>query len=256
LDTNEPFYVGIGRKGTNFTTLIKEYPRAYTKNNRSEFWFNITKKTDYSVEIIYETTSFIEIQEKEIEFIKLYGRKDLNEGSLVNLTDGGITFKNVSNLSKTKMSASQKGKKLSKESITKRTNSRKGKYLGDNNVLSKEVYVYDIEGNFIKRIESIHLASILLNCSYSSIHRILNNKAHSVNGYRFSHKFEKKLKPIIKKKLVKAIRCYSIDNGEKKIFMVFSSISNAAKYFNGDGSFISKVCRTYKKAYGYFWEYI
>jgi len=34
---------------------------------------------------------------KEIEFIELYGRRDLNKGTLVNLTDGGEDIANPSN---------------------------------------------------------------------------------------------------------------------------------------------------------------
>jgi len=81
LDKNEPFYIGIGQ-----TT---KYKRAYNKSRRSELWKNIVNKTDYLVEIVYDNLTLEEAKEKEKELIKLYGRRDLNLGPLVNMTDGG-----------------------------------------------------------------------------------------------------------------------------------------------------------------------
>lgn len=85
-DTNEIFYIGIG-KNTN---------RAYNKYSRSKVWKDVVFKTDYIVEILYNNLSWDEACLKEIQLIKLYGRKDLNLGTLVNLTDGGSGFNNVS----------------------------------------------------------------------------------------------------------------------------------------------------------------
>jgi hypothetical protein len=81
LDKNEPFYIGIGSDMTN--------KRANEKARRSKFWKKIVAKTDYEIEILFDDISFEEAKVKEIEFIKLYGRKDLNTGCLVNMTDGG-----------------------------------------------------------------------------------------------------------------------------------------------------------------------
>ena len=78
-DTNEVFYVGIG----------KTEKRAYDKNGyRSDFWHNIAQN-GYDVEIIFDDLSWEHACEKEQEFISLYGRRDLGEGTLVNMTDGG-----------------------------------------------------------------------------------------------------------------------------------------------------------------------
>lgn len=85
LDKNEVFYIGIGSDNNG------NHTRAFckSKTKRSEFWINITKKTDYKVEIILDDLSWSDACLKEIEFISLYGRKDLNLGTLVNLTNGG-----------------------------------------------------------------------------------------------------------------------------------------------------------------------
>jgi hypothetical protein len=81
LDKNEPFYIGIGSD--------KNYLRAYNKKGRSFSWKDIAYKFKYEVEIILDNLTWEEACIKEIEFIKLYGRKDLNIGPLTNLTDGG-----------------------------------------------------------------------------------------------------------------------------------------------------------------------
>ena len=79
LDKNMPFYIGIS----------KNNKRPYTKRGRNSYWNNIVKLTDYEVEILFENVDENFAKEKEIEFIKLYGRKDIGTGILCNLTDGG-----------------------------------------------------------------------------------------------------------------------------------------------------------------------
>lgn len=81
LDTFEIFYVGIGSD--------VRYKRAYNKINRSFWWKNITNKHKYQVEIVQEGLSLGDAKELEIFLISLYGRKDLNKGSLVNMSNGG-----------------------------------------------------------------------------------------------------------------------------------------------------------------------
>jgi hypothetical protein len=81
LDKNEPFYIGIGSDNN--------YKRAYSRFKRSKFWNNIASKTEYSVDILIDNLTWEEACEKEREFIALYGRVNLNTGTLVNLTNGG-----------------------------------------------------------------------------------------------------------------------------------------------------------------------
>lgn len=85
LDIGEPFYIGIGTKRYKNS----EYSRANIKSVRTNYWKNITNKTEYEVEILLESDDYEFIKQKEIEFIALYGRRDLGKGTLVNLTDGG-----------------------------------------------------------------------------------------------------------------------------------------------------------------------
>jgi hypothetical protein len=80
LDKNEPFYIGIGNN---------DYRRSKSKRSRNSMWHNITKKTDYEVEIILDDLTWNEACKKEKEFISIYGRRDLKTGILCNMTDGG-----------------------------------------------------------------------------------------------------------------------------------------------------------------------
>lgn len=84
LDTNEVFYVGI-----SLDNRKNKFIRAYNSHKRSKFWRNIVSKTDFEVEIMQCNLPKTILFNKEREFIKLYGRKDLGSGTLVNMTDGG-----------------------------------------------------------------------------------------------------------------------------------------------------------------------
>ena len=81
LDKNEPFYIGIGSDLT--------YKRANEKTRRNDIWNRIVMISGYRVEIMVDDISFSDAKKKEIDLIKLYGRKDKNNGTLCNLTDGG-----------------------------------------------------------------------------------------------------------------------------------------------------------------------
>lgn len=124
LDTNQPFYIGIGKKPKRYNGHNTEYKRAFTKQSRNSYWKNIVDKTDYKVEILWESESLREVQLKEIEFISMYGRKE-DGGTLANMTSGGeFTSQEVSRHRKSyevsdetraKISKANKGRKSSEE---------------------------------------------------------------------------------------------------------------------------------------------
>lgn len=79
LDTNEIFYIGIG----------KTEKRAYEKDGRNLYWNRISNFAGYYVEIIHQSISWEEACEFEKFYIQKYGRRDLRTGILCNLTNGG-----------------------------------------------------------------------------------------------------------------------------------------------------------------------
>jgi hypothetical protein len=107
LDKNEPFYIGIGGDEEG------KYERAYNKNHRTNYWKYIANKTKYRVEIILDDLNWSDACKKEIEFIRLYKRKDSKNGILVNMTDGGDGANGVIRSKETclKISESHKGNK-------------------------------------------------------------------------------------------------------------------------------------------------
>ena len=81
LDTNEVFYIGIGKNDN--------YKRASYRHHRTLHWNNIIKKCGWSVIIVFDNLTWLDACQKEKELIKKYGRIDLGTGCLVNFTGGG-----------------------------------------------------------------------------------------------------------------------------------------------------------------------
>lgn len=110
-DTNEVFYIG---KGNNLDKRVSPYSRARCKNRRHDYWKRIVAKNNgaVTVEIIFECDTEEQANIKEIEFIALYGRKDLGKGTLINFTDGGEGAKGaiMSDSVKKKHSIAMQGK--------------------------------------------------------------------------------------------------------------------------------------------------
>lgn len=134
LDKNVPFYIGIGNK--------KCFYRAFEINDkkRNLIWNKIYKKTKIKIEILFENISKEDAFLKEKEFIKLYGRIDLNTGTLCNLTDGGDGIWNCKRSDETKLKLRMKkigklnpqyGKKQTEDTIRKKIISLTGQKRSD-----------------------------------------------------------------------------------------------------------------------------
>lgn len=174
LDKQEPFYIGIGKMRSKYSnTLESKYERAYS-TKRSLFWKKITNKAKYKVEILLESDNEDFIKNKEIEFIKLYGRKDLKLGTLCNLTDGGEgCFNRINSLERNKkISEALKLRVRTKETYDK---VRKSKY--------KQIVRSDG-----KEYNSLTEASKELNISIAAISKVLKNDKYSTRGYKWKYK--------------------------------------------------------------------
>lgn len=193
LDTDEVFYVGVGQKYKNFTSYTTEYRRAFEyKYNRTKFWKNIINKTKYEVEILMESDDYDFILRKEIEFIKLYGRRDLDEGTLVNLNNGGGGNKGYKYSQEQKEKLSIKMKKFLLE----------GKL--DKFINKIKIYQYDLEGNFVKEWESIHSAEKFYNTK-GAISHSLKSKSMSSMGAIWSYIKQDKIENLQIKKTKKLL---------------------------------------------------
>ncbi len=177
LDKNEVFYIGIGTytrtKSLNNTKSL--YARAYNIKSRNNIWKKIVNKTKYEIEILIESDNQEFIKEKEIEFIKLYGRINLKTGTLSNLTDGGDGVRNIiwTEESRKKISNLNKGNIISREVVDAISTYK-----------SKPIIGYQIDGDSILIFNSIKEAKIHFN-SETNISKCLQGKIKTSNGYNW-----------------------------------------------------------------------
>ncbi len=221
LDKNQPFYIGVGTKKSFIKdwTRTSAYYRANEKGGRNKIWCNIVNKTPYVVEILLESNNEDFIFEKEIEFIKLYGRIDKKTGTLANLTDGGRGTKRLIISKKAKILSSnrakgntyrkgikasdetraliralQLGRKLLPESIEKRTKTRQSRgvwhtkdskdKIGKSN--SKKLMRQNLVTKEIEYYESCHAASIIVGLSYQRISELCKNNM-TMKNYKWNY---------------------------------------------------------------------
>ena len=205
LDTNDIFYIGIG----------KTEKRAYSLYGRNPIWKSIVKKSGYKVEIIHNEISRETACELEKFYIQKYGRKDLGLGLLVNLTDGGEGLPNLSpeikkehslRVSKTRIESGvakgvnnpmygkigelspHYGKKRPEHSLVMKGKSKPEGFsekcrinkTGEKNLQSKlkDIDIIWIKNNFIKHHIQYGLTPISkkYNVSIATISNIVNNK--------------------------------------------------------------------------------
>jgi hypothetical protein len=117
-NSGECFYVGIGSP-----------KRAFDFFNRSVLWKRYTQKHGRPiVEIVKEKVGLSEAAAIERRLIKLYGRMNIGNGNLLNLTDGGDGTNGFNHDKQTriKMSLSKMGRKVPIEVVEKISNTNKG----------------------------------------------------------------------------------------------------------------------------------
>lgn len=182
LDKNEPFYIGIGSDMTN--------KRASERARRSELWKKIVAKSDYEIEILFDDITYDEAKLKEIEFIKLYGRIDLNNGTLANLTDGGDGTINPSQESRLKMSQIHKGRKNS-DALMELLINRKGKknpafgITGARCKNFKGFIEVSKDGIYIGKYEGIRHCAESLGVAATKVSAVINGRRNHTGGYTF-----------------------------------------------------------------------
>lgn len=241
LDTNEPFYIGIGSR-IEREMYTGDTIRAKSKSHRSRFWKNIVSVTDYFIDILYESDCYDEIKKKEIEFIKLYGRKNLGLGPLVNLTDGGdgnlgwIPSEEWKNGLRNILIDGYKNKKRRKN--------------------NKKIYQYDLEGNFIKEWESKKEAAAFIGVFPSA----LAPKFTQRKGFQWRSEFlGDKIDSVDVGIIQNRNGIMMLDKDTEEIIKTFESIKEALEYLGKKstfGSVLRRSCKDhFRVIYGYKWRY-
>lgn len=202
LDTNKPFYIGIG------SDIKGRYTRAYQKNNRNVDWYSIIKQTSYKVEIMLDGLPLNQLYESEKFFINYYGRVQ-DGGLLVNKSLGGkfgklgtkdsIETRLKKSLAaqqpktecwKKSQSISRKGKPRGKLSWLENNKERSDKISkalrGNTNREKKPILQLDINNNLINEYNSITEALSLT--KIKGIGNALTNRAKTAGGYVWKYK--------------------------------------------------------------------
>jgi hypothetical protein len=229
LDTNEPFYIGIGTKYNH----RKDYTRAKARGKqRNKIWRAITQRVDYIVEILFECDDYDFIKRKEVELIIQYGQIIKNNGTLCNLTDGGEGTKGHIN--------------------TERW---------------KPIYIYTKDGIFYYEFQNIPKCAKFLKCSKNTI-TASYNKNHLIKGFIIKDYKVDSVEPIldIKEKLVlsKSKVIYQYDK-DMNFIKEWSSTSEASRVLCISGGHIRECANgnktanygknIRKNAGGFIWKY-
>jgi hypothetical protein len=264
LDKNEPFYIGIGTKTKAVHRSERhEYYRAYKTIGRNPIWKKIVEKTEYEVEILFESEDYEFIKQKEIEFIALYGRSYNKTGILCNLTDGGDGILGYVHTkeSSTRGAEKRRGIKLTEETRQKmRDNSYQRGRFGIDAVHPKKYYQYDKNGNFIKEWDSGADLCRDLNMTIASIRRCCNGLQRYSQGFLWRHEFLG-LKidpgPPIDNR-IKSVELYDNNTGET-IEKFLRIVDAAEKYYGDKNKSTTGIVRTcqnvYKNYKGLNWRY-
>lgn len=236
---NEKRYIGItsqrceerwkrGKGYTNnryFTNAIEKYG-----------WDNIEHviiKTDISKE---------EACALEKQYIKLYDTTNREKG--FNISTGGESssegFRH-SEEAKRKISAANKGKKLSKDSIEKTMAHKR-----------KKVEVYSLSLELIKVCDSLTEAERLTGVDNSNISATCKGKYSQFKGYVFRYA-DTDTELIVPKKHRRPINMYTIDG----VFIKrWETIKEAARFYGIPDTHISDCCKgKYTQSGGFKWEY-
>lgn len=255
LDTGVPFYIGVGTK-TKRDVSNNSYYRAKTKSKRSLFWKNITSKSEYEVEVVLESDDRYFIQQKEIEFIQLYGRRDLNKGDLVNLTDGADNGLNKSKISIEKQlnTAKSNGSYYINIDRIKKMSFKKG---SNGNYQDKKTYLYNVGGIFLKEFDTRQDCGKFIGTSGEEITSMIRHKK-SAKGFLCSNIFLGDTIDLsyftIKRDKNKKVNKLSFD--KKYIINTYNSLTEAAKSI---GVFKTNLYTAMKKGYRckeFYWEYV
>lgn len=100
--------------------------------------------------------------------------------------------KHLTNETKTKISNSlkgkptwSKGKRFTKEHCDNLSKARKRLLVGNRNAKSKPIVQYDMLGNYIKKYQSMRIASMETSINYSCIKDCANGKQHTAGNYKW-----------------------------------------------------------------------
>lgn len=141
------FYVGMG-----------SLKRVNSRQHRNKHWINIVNKHGFTSEIVADKLSINEAYELESFLISELGRSDLNNGRLVNMTNGG-------------------------DGCSEWNEDRKTNMIKKNIANMKSVSAYDKNGDLVGSYRSLSYASAKTGVARQTIRDCVNGKLNTAGGY-------------------------------------------------------------------------
>jgi hypothetical protein len=169
----QPFYIGKG-KGTRINQHLQPMLLNHNtiKNNKIKSIIRETGELPIHYKI-FENLIFEESNLIEISIIKKFGRINLNNGILSNMTDGGEGFK-------TMIFTDEAKKNMSLSRI-------KNNQTYSNHGSSKIIEKYDIDGNFLERYNSLREASEKNNLGFKNISVCCRGITKTAYGFKWKY---------------------------------------------------------------------
>jgi len=224
-------YIG---QSINIERRFKHYKNLKEIKGQKKIYFSI-KKYGYENHLfeILEECSMDKLDVREKYWINLYD--SCNKG--LNISEGGGCFgkfnKGKKRSPKTKQKISQtkqnNPRKITKEMI---------QIYRDTSTTKKEIFQYDLEGNFIKKYPSINEASRQLEIRNDGISACLRGKQKSAYGFQWFYTFQTNIPPIVessKPPQWKGNRNLELDKYITEILKMYNegkNITAIAKTFN------------------------
>lgn len=173
-----PIYIGIGvnnRYKSHLTIKLRKNEKNFIKYNLIKRLIN-NETPPIPIKLI-ENISREEAKLIEINLIKKFGRIINNTGILTNITSGG--------------------------------DETSANMLGMDNIHSKKVYQYDLNGNFIKEWGCLREIERVLGYNYNTIGDCCRGKCKTAFNYRWTYSLNNNLTPI---------KCNSNEKKYKKVY--------------------------------------
>ena len=251
LDTNDVFYVGIGTKSNN-DYLKGTFGRAETYSGHNQFWNSVVAKTKYYVDILIQSDSREFIEQKEIEFISIYGRRDKNVGTLTNLNDGGrgdnSSDFSIKNAQQTKKITGSYYKNVERMRMYAELHRQNGTYC------YKKTYTYDKEGFFLKEYKNRIDCVKDLNSNSPILNMALRNK-ESCNGVFVTNFRAYNIDVSLYRMKTYKRAVVSLNSETFELVKVYQSAVDAIKEVGSCKANIGHSIRLLKKCKGFYWAY-
>lgn len=237
-DNGNCFYIGIGNNSS----------RAYDFRGRNNHWKHTYNKTDVRVEIAIDNVSYEQAKSWEVYLIGLYGRRDLGTGALVNMTDGGDgSNKSKEAIQKQLDTAKRNGTYQKNVERIRRMGIENRKY-GSDHPVSKKVYLYDGNLEFIRAFDTITYCANFIGANTSHISKYMNGVGSVKGMYVFDHiATNEELLSVGKSRFIPII--VRDVNGSS---FSFKSIAEAARWLKTDKSYIHLLVKRGIKVYKNF----